>query len=65
VGDHEGGALVHQPGHRLHDHGLRPRVHGARGLVEDEDRGVLEECPGQRYALALAPESSKAVAGLA
>jgi len=64
VSDHEGGAPTHQSGHRLHDHGLRLRVHGAGGLIEDEDRGVLEEGPGQRDALALAPESSKAVAGL-
>src|SRR5215211_5551768 len=60
MGDHEGGAPMHQSGHRLHDHGLRLHIHGARWLVEDEDRGVLEECPGERDALALASRETHA-----
>ena len=51
-GDHEGGATVPKADRRFHYHDLGLHVDGAGGFVED----VLEESPGERDALALAPE---------
>ncbi len=43
-----------QPGHRLLDEDLCARVDAARRLVEDEDRRVCDERPGDRDELLLA-----------
>src|ERR1043166_8190800 len=54
VGDHEGGALLHQfVERRLHLH-LRGGVECAGRLVEDQDRWVFYQCARDREALALA-----------
>ena len=56
---------MHEPFHRFHDRGLGPRIDGAGGLVEDEDRGILQEGAGERDALALAAgETHAALADL-
>src|SRR5207247_9225269 len=53
VRDHERRAATHKPLHRLEDLRLGSRVYGARRLIEDEDRGVFEECSSERDPLAL------------
>ena len=45
---------LHQPGHRPLDEHLGARVDRARRLVEDEDRRVGQEGPGDRQQLLLA-----------
>ena len=54
VRDHERRAAGHQPIQRLEDHRLRPRIDRRGRLVEDENRRVLQERPGDADALALA-----------
>jgi hypothetical protein len=54
VGDHEDGPALAQPPDRLHDRGLRREVELCGGLVEDEDRRVLEPGPGEGETLGLA-----------
>ena len=54
VGDHEAGALRPQRGHGLLDQHLGAGVDRAGGLVEDEDRRVGEEGPGDGEQLLLA-----------
>jgi hypothetical protein len=44
----------------VEDHALRPRVDRGRGLVEDEDRRVLDERARHRHALALAARQARA-----
>ena len=56
MGDHEGRAALHQALHRVHDRSLGVDIDGTGRLVEDEDRGILQEGPRQRDALALPPE---------
>src|SRR5690606_15196818 len=54
VGDHQGGAAVHQPlQRRLHD-GFALGVQRAGRLVQQQDRRVLQEGAGDGDALALA-----------
>src|SRR5438128_11389101 len=50
----EGRAVLHQALDRLQDDGLGPYVDGARRLIEDEDRRVLQERARERDALSLA-----------
>jgi hypothetical protein len=54
VGDHEGGAAFHDLDQGGLDLGLGQRIERAGGLVEDEDRRVLQERARDRQALALA-----------
>ncbi len=54
VGDHEGRASVHEPPQGVLDEDLALRVQGAGRLVEQQDRGVAQDGPGQGDALALA-----------
>ena len=54
VGDHEGGAALHDLVERRLQLALGRGVERARRLVEDQDRRVLEERAGDRQALALA-----------
>src|SRR5262249_41904930 len=54
VGDDEGGAAGHEPLEPLHDERLGGGIERRRGLVEDEERGVAEECAGDRHAELLA-----------
>ncbi len=54
VGDHDHGALVGDALQRALDGRLGLVVHGTGGLVQHQDRRVLEQRPGQREALALA-----------
>ena len=53
MGNHEGGAPARQALHSLHDCRLGLEVHRARRLVEDENRGILQEGTRERDALAL------------
>ena len=53
VGDHEARAIGAQSGHGVLDEHLGARVDRARRLVEDENRRIGEECPGDRHELAL------------
>src|SRR5436190_18230021 len=55
VGDHYRRTTSHEAFHRIHDHRLRSYVHGARRLVEDEYRRILQKRAGKRDALALPP----------
>ena len=52
--DQDHGSAAHQVPHRAEDFRLGFGVDGARGLVEDEHRTVLQEGAGQRDALPLA-----------
>ena len=54
VGDHDHGAAMADARQGALDGGLGLVVHGAGGLVQHQDRRVLEQRPGQREALALA-----------
>src|SRR2546423_5014486 len=54
MGDQDDGAFAHQPPDRLHDHCLRLVIDGARRLVQDQHRAVLQEGAGNGDALALA-----------
>ena len=54
VGDDEGGAVFHEPLQTFHDQRLGLGVQGRGGLVQDEDRRVLEQGPGYGQTLALA-----------
>src|SRR5436309_3435575 len=66
MGDHEGRAAQHETFHRLDDRGFCPQINRARGLVKDENRGVLQEGAGDRDALALpAREAHAALTNLA
>ena len=54
MGDDEGGAVGHEPGEGAADGHLVDGIEMAGGLVENEDRGVLEEGSGDGDTLALA-----------
>jgi hypothetical protein len=63
VRDHERRAAGGEPVDRGHDQPFRSDVHRARRLVEDQDRRIAQERPGQRDALPLAdrqPQSAVA-----
>ena len=53
VGDHDDGAAPGELTHHLGDGGLVLPVQGRGDLVEQEDRGVLDEGPGDGDALTL------------
>jgi len=53
VGDHDRRAVARQPVERFHDLALGSGVHRAGGLVEDKQRRVSQERPGERDPLAL------------
>ncbi len=63
VGYHQRGSVSHQTVERASHRQLGLRIEGRGGLVEDEDRGILEEGTGDGQALALA--TGKPEAGLA
>src|SRR6267154_6454908 len=54
VRDHDRGASLHEPLHRLLDQGLRFGIEARRRLVEDQNRRVCEKRARQRDALPLA-----------
>src|SRR2546428_713400 len=54
MADDDHGAALLETLQRLHNHCLGVRVDGARGLVQNEDRTVLQEGAGDGNALALA-----------
>ena len=60
VGDHQGGAALHQPFEGGLDEGLALGVEGAGGLVEQQDGGVLEEGAGNGDTLTLAAGQAQA-----
>src|SRR5947208_2497842 len=60
MGDHEHGAAAHQVPHRPENPRFRFGVDGARGLVEDHHRTVLQEGAGECDALSLAPRELRA-----
>ena len=53
MGDHDDGAAPGELTHHLGDGGLVLPVQGRGDLVEQEDRGVLDEGPGDGDALTL------------
>ena len=53
MGDGEHGPAGHHPVQRLLDHRLRLGIQRGRGLVENQDRGVPVQGPGQRDPLPL------------
>lgn len=53
VGDHEGRTSVHQPPQGVLDQEFALRVQRAGRLVEQQDRGVAQDGPGEGDALAL------------
>jgi len=57
MGDGDDGAPGHQPFERRANFFFRFAVERGRGLVENEQRRVLQEGAGDGDALALAPES--------
>jgi hypothetical protein len=59
VGDQDRGAAGHQPLQRRLDLGLALGVERAGGLVEQQDRGVLQEGAGDGDALALAARQAR------
>src|SRR5437879_3826895 len=54
MGDQDDSAAAHQPADRLHDRRFCLRIDGARRLVQDQHRAVLQKSPGNGDALALA-----------
>src|SRR5216117_3024453 len=60
VRDHQGRAAAHELLQRPDDERLGAQVDRAGGLVEHQDRGVLEERPRQGDALALAAREAHA-----
>src|SRR6202034_246322 len=58
--DDERRASLHEPLERLLHQQLRFRVERARGLVEEEDGRILENCAGESDALALAARQPRA-----
>ena len=60
VSNHQSGAAHHQPLHGLHDTCLSGHVHRTGGVIQDEYGSVFQECPGQRYPLALSPRKHHA-----
>ncbi len=51
MGDHQGGAALHQARQGLLDQVLALGVEGAGGLVQQQDRRIHQQCPGNRQAL--------------
>ena len=58
--DQDHGSAAHQVPHRAEDLRLGLRVNGARGLVENEHRTVLQEGAGEGDTLSLAPGELRA-----
>jgi hypothetical protein len=54
VGDDQGGPTLHELFDGLHDGRLGSRVQRGGGLIEEQDRSVLEKRPRNPDALALA-----------
>ena len=54
MGDDERGAVARERGKRLLHQPLAFVIERARGLVEQQDRRVLEDRPGERQPLTLA-----------
>ena len=51
-----------QPGQGLGERPFGLGVHGAGGLVQDQEAGIAELCPGQRHQLAFADREAAALA---
>src|SRR5882672_9160385 len=60
VGDDEHGAMLHEAFDRLLHQALRFGVEGARGFVEDQERGIAQQRARDRDALALPPREPRA-----
>ena len=58
--DDDGGASLHEPLERLLHEQLRLRIERARGLIQQEDRRILEDRARQRDALALTARQPRA-----
>src|ERR1700691_3933259 len=61
MGDDEDGAAGNQIGKRDLHQGLAFRVQRGSGLIENENRRVLEQCPGNGDALTLSAGEAKAL----
>src|SRR3990172_5690988 len=61
VGDDQGRAILHQRLQRRLHMALRVGVQRRSGLVQNQDRCILENCPGDRDALPLATREFDAV----
>lgn len=64
MGDDEGGTTLARTGHGQAHLALTGRVEVGHRLVEDEHRRVLQQCSGDRDALALALATGQPVAQL-
>jgi hypothetical protein len=53
VGNDEGCSVGHQVVEGVLDHLLAFRIEGACGFIEDKDRGILQDRPGNAYPLPL------------
>ena len=53
VGNDEGGAVFRQPVHGLLNQGFGPGIHRGGGLIQDEQRRVLNHGPGDGHQLLL------------
>src|SRR5262245_48858021 len=51
VGDDKTGAVQHEAFERFLDQLFRRRIHAGGGLVEDQDRGILQKGPGDAHSL--------------
>ncbi|MND85551.1 hypothetical protein D3C80_774820 [compost metagenome] len=60
VSDHQGGAPAHQGRQCLLDQVFALRIEGAGGFVEQQDRRIHQQGPGDRQALALATRQAQA-----
>ena len=61
VGDDEAGLSAHQLPHRRLKLLLGTGIHIGGGLIQDQQRRVLQQCPGNGQALALAAGEQHAV----
>lgn len=59
VGDDEGGPALGDGEHRFADPLFRYRIHGAGGLIQDQDRRILEYGPGDGQKLPFSPGSGQ------
>ncbi len=61
VGDEQGGPVLHQPEQGIQHFLLRQRVEICRGLIQDEDRRLLQQSPGDRQPLAFTAAQARSL----
>ena len=60
VGNHDGGAALHDALHGLHDQGFRLHINGARGLIQDEHGRIFEKGASEGNPLAFSAREAHA-----